>query len=319
MVVTRRLTRANWPGHRRRSWFSNRAFSLIVSVDASITLSMKFSSPSTTPVSASADEAVTGTFTRPMFCLIADRLEEGTENVTKIGSTCAIVASSVWLAVTRLPTLTGKFPRWPSMGDRMDVYASCSFELSTAACWATSCAFALSTAARSALTVAAIASAPARDCSATSLDTMPASASFAWRCAVSAEYSAFDPSRTSWASAWLSSAWSRRRLASAWRSEASNGRLSMVKSSWSFLTKSPSCTAIESIVPVICARTEIMVYASTLPMAAMSTGTSRATTLAVTTGTAPPSPPRPRPRPPPPPTRRPPSPNRRPRRQVRRD
>src|SRR5580765_6465516 len=55
------------------------------------------------------------------------------------------------------------------------------------------------------------------------------------------------------------------------------------------------------MVPVTCDRTEIMVYASTLPMAAMSTGTSRCTTLVVTTGTAPPSPPRPRPRPPPPP------------------
>ena len=45
----------------------------------------------------------------------------------------------------------------------------------------------------------------------------------------------------------------------------------------------------------------MLANASTLPMAARSTGTSFAVTLDVTTGAAPPSPPRPRPRPPPPP------------------
>src|SRR4029077_18747646 len=46
---------------------------------------------------------------------------------------------------------------------------------------------------------------------------------------------------------------------------------------------------------------EIVVYASTLPIAARSTGTSRSATFVVTTGTAPPPSPRPRPPRPPPP------------------
>src|SRR5215475_2443971 len=75
----------------------------------------------------------------------------------------------------------------------------------------------------------------------------------------------------------------------------------MVNSGWPFLTKSPSWKETSCSCPVTCERTEIVVYASTFPMAARSTGTSRSVTFVVTTGTAPPSP-RPRPpRPPPPP------------------
>ena len=44
-VVMFRLTRANSPGHNRRSVLSNFAFSLIVSVDASTVLSMNASVP----------------------------------------------------------------------------------------------------------------------------------------------------------------------------------------------------------------------------------------------------------------------------------
>src|SRR2546425_12244885 len=45
----------------------------------------------------------------------------------------------------------------------------------------------------------------------------------------------------------------------------------------------------------------MVAYASTLPIAARSTGTSFSVTFVVTTGAAPPSPPRPRPPRPPPP------------------
>src|SRR5215467_3424617 len=75
----------------------------------------------------------------------------------------------------------------------------------------------------------------------------------------------------------------------------------MENSCWPFLTKSPSAKETSWSCPVTCERTDIVVNASTLPIAARSTGTSRSVTFAVTTGTAPPSP-RPRPpRPPPPP------------------
>src|SRR6185369_7182144 len=54
--------------------------------------------------------------------------------------------------------------------------------------------------------------------------------------------------------------------------------------------------------PVTCERTLTLSNASTLPIAATSTGTSRCWTVATVTGTGPPSPPPrpPRPRPPPP-------------------
>ena len=86
-----------------------------------MTLSMKFSSPSTTFASPSCAVAVTGTLMRPMFCLMAPRLADGTEKVTKIGSTCAIVVSSVWFAAARPPTLMAMLPLWPSIGERIEV------------------------------------------------------------------------------------------------------------------------------------------------------------------------------------------------------
>ena len=113
------------------------------------------------------------------------------------------------------------------------------------------------------------------------------------------------PSRTSWASAWLSNAWSRSEVGLGLLERGLERPLVDREEQLVFLDEVAFAErAIESSWPVICERTEIVVYASTLPMAAMSTGTSRSATLVVTTGTAPPSP-RPRPpRPPPPPERR---------------
>ena len=70
----------------------------------------------------------------------------------------------------------------------------------------------------------------------------------------------------------------------------------MVKISSPFFTMSPSWKATLVMVPVICDRRLMVVNASTLPMASMSTGTSLVETGPVTTGTPPPPPP---PRPPP--------------------
>src|SRR5213593_3453179 len=68
-----------------------------------------------------------------------------------------------------------------------------------------------------------------------------------------------------------------------------------MNSCWPSLTKSPSRNAISVSCPVTCDRIEIAAYASTLPIAAMSTGTSLSSTVAVTTGAGPASPPRPLP------------------------
>src|SRR5262245_26888620 len=65
---------------------------------------------------------------------------------------------------------------------------------------------------------------------------------------------------------------------------------------------SPSWNITSVTTPVTCERTLTVSNASTLPIAATSTGTSRCCTVAVVTGTGPPSPPPPRPpRPRPPP------------------
>jgi len=60
-----------------------------------MTLSMKFRSPSTTFAVESCDVAVTGIFVFPRLFLMDARFAAGIENVTKMGSTCAIVVSSV--------------------------------------------------------------------------------------------------------------------------------------------------------------------------------------------------------------------------------
>jgi hypothetical protein len=51
--------------------------------------------------------------------LIVARCTAGTENVTKIGSTCAMVINWVLLAETRLPGFTVRSPVRPSMGEWM--------------------------------------------------------------------------------------------------------------------------------------------------------------------------------------------------------
>src|SRR5664279_3766966 len=100
-------------------------------------------------------------------------------------------------------------------------------------------------------------------------------------------YSALAASRASWASACASSALSRTIVASACASSASKGRRSRLKSTCPCLTRSPSRNDSCSSTPVTCGRLEITAKASTLPMAARSTGTSFDTALAVTTGAAP--------------------------------
>src|SRR5436190_7980179 len=83
----------------------------------------------------------------------------------------------------------------------------------------------------------------------------------------------------------------------------------MVNNRSPFLTAAPSAKKTSVTVPVTCARTLIVVEASTLPMAPTSIGTSFCVTLASTTGAACPSLPRPRPPPrPPPPPKPPPNP-----------
>ena len=123
--------------------------------------------------SRSCGVAVTGKrVAAPMCCLIVGGATAGTAKVTKTGSTCAIVMSSVVLAVTRLPAFTVRLPVRPAIGDRIDGVAELHLALSTAACCATICAFALSIAALSALTAPAGVG-RARDCSPESFETMP--------------------------------------------------------------------------------------------------------------------------------------------------
>ena len=76
------LTRANWPGHSRRSVLSNVAFSLIVSVDASTALSTKASARSPAAPSSSCGVAVDRQLAAAMCCLIVGEVQAGTEKVT---------------------------------------------------------------------------------------------------------------------------------------------------------------------------------------------------------------------------------------------
>jgi hypothetical protein len=99
----------------------NFAFSLIVSVEASTMLSMKASSPSTDAGDPSCGVTVTGILFLPSCDLTGASWSAGTANVTKIGSTCAMVISSLVLAFTRLPLFTVRLPVRPSIGDAIVV------------------------------------------------------------------------------------------------------------------------------------------------------------------------------------------------------
>src|SRR5262245_32286351 len=77
---------------------------------------------------------------------------------------------------------------------------------------------------------------------------------------------------------------SRVRLASAWRTAASDGRGSMVKRRWSFLTKSPSLKWTPVRVPPTRDRTATVAMVLTDPIARAWTGTVLVVALATSTG-----------------------------------
>jgi len=107
----------------------------MVSVAGSTTLSQKVSRPSTDCESPSCGTAITfNPRAAAAARLIVAKWTAGTENVTKIGSTCTTVINWVVLAATRLPGLTARSPVRPSIGERTTVYPSCTFAASTADC-----------------------------------------------------------------------------------------------------------------------------------------------------------------------------------------
>ena len=113
------MTRANWPGHSRRSGLSNVALSLIVSVVVSTALSTKASAPvRRLRVAVLRRRGDRQRMPSAMWRLIVGEVDrrhrEGDDTPAR---RCAIVVSSVWFAVTRLPTFTARLPVRPSIGD----------------------------------------------------------------------------------------------------------------------------------------------------------------------------------------------------------
>src|ERR1022692_3081497 len=121
-VVSRRVTRTNWPGHNLWLVLGNVPFSLMVPVVISTVLSTKVRVPrSSSAVSASCGRERTLRLPRAMYFLMAGNWASGTEKVTYMGSTWLMVIMSILLAVTTLPCLTVRLPVRPSMGEYMVV------------------------------------------------------------------------------------------------------------------------------------------------------------------------------------------------------
>ena len=116
------MTRANWPGHSRRSGLSNVAFSLIVSVVMSTALSTKVSVPvdgcAVGVLRRRGDRQLAAGHVRLIVAEVDRRHREGD---VAPAARCAIVISSVWFAVTRLPAFTARLPVRPSIGDLIAV------------------------------------------------------------------------------------------------------------------------------------------------------------------------------------------------------